>query len=92
MGDNSDKLTIIPDMISAWYNGATLVCPSRYMPGGKQHGGPPLKTFLSRTAGKLLKLLGFPTADATNNFKLYDGQWLRSQNIESDGGFEIALE
>lgn len=92
MGDNSDKLSIIPEMIRLWEDGATIVCPSRYMPGGKQHGGPVLKTFLSRTAGKVLKWYGFPTADATNNFKLYDGQWLLKQRIESVGGFEIALE
>jgi hypothetical protein len=57
-----------------------------------QHGGPPLKTFLSRTAGRVLKAWGFPTADATNNFKLYDGRWLAAQRIESQGGFEVALE
>lgn len=92
MGDNSDKLSIVPEMISLWSNGAIVVAPSRYMPGGKQHGGPPLKTFLSRNAGRFLSFCGFPTADATNNFKLYDGSWLRQQSIESDGGFEIALE
>ncbi|MCB0324295.1 MAG: glycosyltransferase [Bdellovibrionales bacterium] len=92
MGDNSDKLSILPEMLSLWERGACIVCPSRYMPGGMQHGGPPLKTFLSRTAGVLLKLVGFPTADATNNYKLYDGEWLRRQTIESTGGFEIALE
>jgi dolichol-phosphate mannosyltransferase len=62
------------------------------MPGGIQHGGPPFKTFLSRTAGKILRLCGFPSADATNNFKLYDGEWLARQQVESVGGFEIALE
>lgn len=92
MGDLSDKLSIIPQMLDHWRGGATIVSASRYMPGGKQHGGPPLKTFLSRTAGKSLRLCGFPTADATNNFKLYDGQWVAGQTIESDGGFEIALE
>lgn len=92
MGDSSDKLSVIPDMLSAWYNGATIVSPSRYMKGGKQHGGPPLKTFLSTVAGRFLGLCGFPTSDATNNFKLYDGRWIRRQAIESRGGFEIALE
>lgn len=92
MGDNSDKLSIIPEMVQLWREGAVLVSPSRYMRGGKQFGGPPLKTFLSRTAGKVLHFAGFPTADATNNFKLYDGTWLAKQNIESVGGFEIALE
>ncbi len=92
MGDNSDKLDIIPEMISLWENGAKVVSPSRYMKGGKQHGGGVVKSTLSRIAGTSLALLGFPTADATNNFKLYDGQWLAEQEIESEAGFEIALE
>ena len=92
MGDNSDKLSIIPQMLEHWQNGATIVCPSRYMPGGKQHGGGFVKSSLSRLAGKSLKLFGFPTSDATNNFKLYDGAWLSKQQVESIGGFEIAIE
>ena len=92
MGDNSDKLSIVPEMIALWKSGATVVSPSRYMKGGEQHGGGFLKSTLSRLAGVSLKLLGFPTADPTNNFKLYDGQWLSTQKIESEGGFEVALE
>ncbi len=92
MGDNSDKLSIVPEMIALWERGATVVSPSRYMKGGKQHGGGVLKSLLSRSAGVSLRLMGFPTADPTNNFKLYDGNWLRLQRIESRGGFEIALE
>ncbi len=92
MGDNSDKLSIVPEMIELWRQGAIIVSPSRYMKGGEQHGGGILKSGLSRLAGVSLKLLGFPTADPTNNFKLYDGAWLREQKIESEGGFEIALE
>lgn len=92
MGDNSDKLTIIPELVALWRNGATVVSPSRYMKGGKQHGGGLLKSTLSRVAGVSLKLIGFPTSDPTNNFKLYDGAWLARQRIESVGGFEVALE
>ena len=92
MGDNSDKLSIIPEMIRLWEEGATVVCPSRYMKGGEQHGGGLLKSRLSRIAGRSMKLFGFPTSDATNNFKLYDGEWVKQQKIESTGGFEIALE
>lgn len=92
MGDNSDKLSIIPEMIERWRMGATIVSPSRYMKGGRQHGGGFLKSSLSRAAGTSLALIGFPTADATNNFKLYDGHWLSLQRIESDGGFEVAIE
>lgn len=92
MGDNSDKLSIIPQMVELWRNGAAVVSPSRYMRGGKQFGGGLLKSTLSRCAGLSLRLFGFPTTDATNNFKLYDGEWLKAQQIESAGGFEIALE
>ena len=92
MGDNSDRLDIIPEMVRLWRAGATVVSPSRYMRGGEQHGGGFVKSGLSRLAGVSLKLLGFPTADPTNNFKLYDGAWLRAQRIESVGGFEVALE
>jgi len=92
MGDNSDKLSIIPEMVEQWERGATIVSPSRYMPGGAQHGGGVLKSNLSKLAGKSLYSLGFPTSDPTNNFKLYDGAWLAAQKIESKGGFEIALE
>jgi len=42
--------------------------------------------------GKSLHLVGFPTSDPTNNFKLYDGVWLGRQGIESTGGFEVGLE
>jgi len=92
MGDNSDKLSIIPEMIRLWSQGAVVVSPSRYMPGGEQQGGGLIKSNLSRLAGKSLALVGFPTSDPTNNFKLYDGQWLASQRIDSTGGFEVALE
>lgn len=92
MGDCSDKLDIIPQMIRLWEEGAIIVSPSRYMKGGKQFGGGVVKSGMSSIACRSLKLLGFPTADATNNFKLYDGAWLSQQKIESIGGFEIALE
>lgn len=92
MADNSDKLSIIPEMINMWKDGSVVVSPSRYMKGGKLHGGPVFKGFLSRISGVFLSLLGFPTSDPTNNYKLYDGEWVSKQNIESEGGFEVALE
>jgi dolichol-phosphate mannosyltransferase len=92
MADNSDKLSVIPEVITLWKEGCTVVAPSRYMKGGKQHGGPVFKKFLSGLSGRVLKISGFPTCDPTNNFKLYDGSWVSSQKIESTGGFEIALE
>ncbi len=92
MGDFSDDISILPHVMEEWRRGATIVCPSRYMKGGAQEGGGAVKSTLSRMAGRSLRWLGFPTTDPTNSFKLYDGQWLSEQMIESTGGFEVALE
>ncbi len=92
MADNSDKLSVIPEMVSLWRQDSIIVSPSRYMKGGKLHGGPLIKGLLSRFSGVALSILGFPTSDPTNNFKLYDGEWVAKQEIESEGGFEVALE
>jgi glycosyltransferase involved in cell wall biosynthesis len=94
MADLSDDLPGINTMYSLIDQGEyDLVCGSRYMPGGQQIGGPPLKGFLSRLAGLSLHFLaGIPTHDATNNFKAYRGAYIEAVNIESVAGFEIGLE
>lgn len=93
MADLSDDLTGIPVMMAKYRAGARIVCPSRYCPGGRQIGGPRLKKLMSRLAGISLNLLvRFPTRDATNNFRLYDAALVNQLEIESEGGFELALE
>jgi hypothetical protein len=93
MSDLSDDLAVIPEMLRLYRSGYRVVCPSRYMRGGRQLGGPWLKGLMSRTAGLSLYWLGrFPTHDATNNFRLYDAALVRELRIEATRGFEIALE
>jgi glycosyltransferase involved in cell wall biosynthesis len=93
MADLSDDLRIVPLMLDLYRQGNRIVCPSRYMPGGRQFGGPLLKRTMSRAAGLSLRyLLRFPTHDATNNFRLYDAALVNELGIESTGGFELALE
>jgi dolichol-phosphate mannosyltransferase len=93
MADLSDDLRIVPEMLRLYHHGYRVVCPSRYMAGGSQQGGPWLKRTLSRWAGLTLHVLaGFPTHDATNNFRLYDAALVEQLGIESRGGFELALE
>jgi dolichol-phosphate mannosyltransferase len=93
MGDVCDDLTSVADMMKEYEGGASLVCGSRYMKGGKQIGGPLVKRTLSRLAGvSLFYLRRLPTHDATNNFKLYDKAFLDEITIESKAGFEIGLE
>jgi glycosyltransferase involved in cell wall biosynthesis len=73
--------------------GADVVSGSRYMDGGSQTGGPWLKTFLSRTAGRSLHCLaGLGTHDATTNFRAYSRRFIESVRIESEHGMELALE
>jgi dolichol-phosphate mannosyltransferase len=93
MADGSDDLGDVDRMVASARAGADVVAASRYMPGGAQIGGPRLKGLLSRVAGLTLhRLFGVPIHDPTNSFKLYRRSFLRSVDIESHGGFELALE
>jgi dolichol-phosphate mannosyltransferase len=93
MADLSDDLRIVPQMLDLYRQGNRIVCPSRYMQGGRQLGGPLVKRVMSRLAGLSLRyLVRFPTHDATNNFRLYDAALVNELGIESTGGFELALE
>lgn len=93
MADLSDDLAVVPELLRRWQLGDTVVCPSRYAAGGQHHGGPLIKRTLSGLAGRSFHLLtGIGTRDMTNNFRLYDGAFVASQQIESRAGCEVALE
>jgi dolichol-phosphate mannosyltransferase len=93
MADLSDDFSAVPLMLERWRSGADVVVASRYMPGGRQLGGPWLKGQLSRWGGRSLRWLArFPVSDATNSFRLYDAAMLRDMRFESTGGFEIGFE
>jgi glycosyltransferase involved in cell wall biosynthesis len=93
MADGSDEPGLVEPMVAMARGGAAVVAASRYMRGGRQIGGPLVKRTLSRAAGLSLHwLAGVPTHDPTNNFKLYRRDFLDSITIESEAGFELALE
>ena len=93
MGDLSDDLGKVDEMVDLYRQGYHLVTASRYMPGGELRGGPFLKRNLSKFAGLSLRWFrGLPTSDATNAFKLYDAEMLNAMKLESRGGFELSLE
>ena len=93
MADGSDEPQIVDRMVELARGGADVVAASRYMKGGRQVGGPPLKRLMSRVAGLTLHWFArVPTHDPTNNFKLYSRPFLESTEIESTAGFELALE
>jgi glycosyltransferase involved in cell wall biosynthesis len=93
MADGSDDPKAVDRMVALAKGGADVVSASRYMKGGHQIGGPPLKRLMSRAAGLSLHWFArVPTHDPTNNFKLYSRRFLESTSIESTAGFELALE
>jgi glycosyltransferase involved in cell wall biosynthesis len=93
MADLSDDFPKVAEMVRRAEAGADVVCASRYMPGGRQIGGPRLKGFMSRTAGVTLKrFAGLPTCDPTNSFKVYRKDFLIRTPIESTEGFTLSLE
>jgi dolichol-phosphate mannosyltransferase len=93
MADGSDEPHVVDPMVALAREGADVVSASRYMRGGHQVGGPIFKRLMSRTAGLTLHwFAGVPTHDPTNNFKLYSRRFLDATTIESEAGFELALE
>jgi dolichol-phosphate mannosyltransferase len=93
MADGSDEPAIVDSMVDLGRAGAAVVSASRYMRGGHQVGGPRLKRVLSRVAGLTLHWFGgVATYDPTNNFKLYRRDFLDEVTIQSEAGFELALE
>ena len=93
MSDGSDEPHVVDSMVVLARDGADVVSASRYMRGGRQLGGPPIKRLMSRVAGLTLHwFAGVGTHDPTNNFKLYSRRFLDATTIESTAGFELALE
>lgn len=94
MADLSDPPEIILSMAAKIRREhADVVSGSRYMAGGKQVGGPRLKTLLSRVAGvSLYWIAGIRTHDATTNFRAYSRHLLQAVKPESGRAFSLGLE
>jgi glycosyltransferase involved in cell wall biosynthesis len=93
MADGSDQVSQIEELTRLVEEGAAVAAASRYMPGGRQVGGPRLKSMISRTAGTSLhRLARVGTHDATNSFKAYSKAFIEAVGVESDAGFEIGIE
>jgi len=92
MADLCDDLSTIKKMFEKINEGYDVVCGSRYIEGGARQGGSQLKGFFSCFVGKSLHfLLGLPTHDIANAFKMYRKGVIDSIDIKSKG-FEISVE
>jgi dolichol-phosphate mannosyltransferase len=93
MSDGCDDPMQIDALTRLVERGVVVAAASRYARGGQQVGGPMLKGLMSKVAGKsLFHLARVGTRDATNSFKAYSTEFVRSVGIESDQGFEIGIE
>jgi glycosyltransferase involved in cell wall biosynthesis len=93
MADGSDDPRQIDQLVRLIERGVVVAAASRYSRGGQQVGGPFLKGSMSRLAGLSLAWIArVGTRDATNSFKAYDMDFIRSVGIDSDAGFEIGIE
>jgi glycosyltransferase involved in cell wall biosynthesis len=93
MADGCDDPQQIDQLVRLVERGVVVAAASRYSRGGQQVGGPFLKSLMSRMAGlSLWALARVGTRDATNSFKAYDVDFIRSVGITSGAGFEIGIE
>ena len=58
MADLSDDLRIVPLMLDLYRRGNRIVCPSRYMRGGRQFGGPHLNALAELRRGTVAPVAG----------------------------------
>ena len=92
MGDLCDDLATLKEMVNKINQGYDVVCGSRYIKGGGRIGGSKIKGFLSSLAGwSLYYLLGIPTHDIANAFKMYKKKVIDRINIEATS-FEVSME
>ena len=93
MADGCDDPAQIDQLTRLVERGCAVAAASRYMKGGRQIGAPVLKSAFSRWAGRSLYTFArVGTHDATSSFKAYDRRFVERVGIESDSGFEIAIE
>lgn len=93
MADGCDDPRQIDDLTRLVERGVAVAAASRYVAGGQQVGGPFVKGLMSRAAGRSLHLLTrVGTRDATNSFKAYSTDFIKTVGIDSRGGFEIGIE
>ncbi|MDP8275973.1 MAG: glycosyltransferase, partial [Candidatus Euphemobacter frigidus] len=93
MADLADDVSDIPKMLEKIKEGYDLISASRYIPSGSGEHEDRVKHFLSRLLGKALQvLIGLPTNDATNAYKMYRATILNTLGILKSDNYTTGLE
>ena len=93
MADDHTNHDIINSCYAKFKKGYDVVCPSRFVKGGKMTGNPFVKGFITRLVSFFLyNLTSFPIKDSTNSFRLFSKELISKVNIESNKGFTLSLE
>ena len=93
MADDHINHNIINLCYEKFKEGYEVVCPSRFIKGGKMIGNPILKAILTRlTSFFLFNFTSFPIKDSTNSFRLFSKKLIDNIKIESQKGFTLSLE
>ena len=83
----------IDALVEKFQAGCDIVAPSRFAPGGRMVGCPPLKAFLVRTSAFALHHLArLPVTDPSNGFRLFSSRVIKSVPLESTKGFAFSIE
>lgn len=93
MADLCDDPRTINKMYEEIIKGWDIVCGSRYSPGGTKSGGPRIQGLLSTIVCKSMHyLVGIPTSDVSNAFKMYKKAVFRNIKFNPNSGVECSME
>ena len=93
MADDHINHELINLCYQKFKEGYQVICPSRFIKGGKMIGNPFLKAFLTKiTSFFLFNFTSFPIKDPTNSFRLFTKELIDKVKIESNKGFTLSLE
>ena len=93
MADDHINHNMINLCYEKFKEGNDVVCPSRFVEGGKMIGNPFLKGLLTKLASFFLfNFTSFPIKDPTNSFRLFSKKLIDIVKIESNKGFTLSLE
>ncbi len=93
MADLCDKPETINKMYKKILKGWDVVCGCRYMKGGGKKGGPRIQGLLSAFVCRTLyHLIGIPTKDVSNAFKMYRREILKDIYLNPKSGVEVSMD